>query len=125
MIIHVVKRGETLSDIARLFGVTISQIVETNELENPNVILIGQSLIIPGTSRTHIVKPGETLKDIAKLYGTTTEEFIKLNNIQNPDVIYVGTAFIIPNHKPTIDVNAYTINMGEEGARKCTKLGNI
>jgi LysM repeat protein len=45
--IHVVEQGETLSEIARAYGVTAEQLVQVNGLDNPNAISVGQALIIP------------------------------------------------------------------------------
>lgn len=45
---HVVQQGETLSTIARDYGVTVEDIMEANQISNPNLIQVGQSLTIPG-----------------------------------------------------------------------------
>jgi LysM repeat protein len=45
--IYVVKAHDTLSSIARRFGVTMNEIIELNNLENPNLLHNGQELIIP------------------------------------------------------------------------------
>jgi len=45
--IHVVTSGETLLSIARRYGVTVNEIVNANNLTNPNVLDVGQELIIP------------------------------------------------------------------------------
>lgn len=171
MIIHVVKSGETLWQIASLYGVSISSIVSTNELSDPNRLVIGQSLVIPtkaiqhtvrygealwqvaqkyGVStesiiqrnqlsnpsliypgtiliippRTYVVQPGDTLFNIAQRFRTTVEEIVQTNQIQNPNLIYVGTQLFIPFPKPVIDVNGYTIDMGEKGANMITNRGN-
>lgn len=44
---HVVKPGETLSDIAKAYNVTVSAIVKENKLANANSIRVGQKLFIP------------------------------------------------------------------------------
>ena len=46
-IIHVVEPGETLSSIGRLYGVTYQAIMEANGKEGPNLLELGQELIIP------------------------------------------------------------------------------
>ena len=46
-VIHVVKSGETLGKIAQLYGVTVAAIVRANNLSNPNLIQVGQKLVIP------------------------------------------------------------------------------
>lgn len=45
--IYVVTQGDTLSSIARRFGTTVEALVEANELANPDVIVLGQQIIIP------------------------------------------------------------------------------
>jgi len=45
--IHVVEQGQTLSEIARIYGVTTEELVQVNGLDNPNAISVGQALIIP------------------------------------------------------------------------------
>lgn len=45
---YVVKEGDTLADIANSFGVSIADIIAANNLSNPDVIIVGQELIIPG-----------------------------------------------------------------------------
>jgi LysM repeat protein len=45
--IHVVQEGETLSEIARMYGVTADELAQANGLDNPNAISVGQALVIP------------------------------------------------------------------------------
>ena len=123
MQIHVVRPGETLWLIAQRYGVTVSQIVTANQLENPSKLISGLAIVIPTASRTHTVQPGQNLSEIAQRYGTTVEEIVKANQIQNPNMILSGTRLTIPVQKPVIDVNAYTINTGETGAREIQEVG--
>lgn len=102
MMIHVVQRGETLWQIANRYRVTISQIVETNELPNPNQLVVGQSLVIPTLDSYHTVRSGEALWMIARQYGTTVEAIITANQITNPALIYPGTILVIPPIRHTI-----------------------
>ena len=50
MQIHVVKKGESLWDISRRFGIPIDQIIKVNGLESPEKLVVGQALIIPTAS---------------------------------------------------------------------------
>jgi LysM repeat protein len=50
--IHKIQRGETLSEIAKSYNVAVRDIVQANGLENPNHIVVGQSLVIPGSTST-------------------------------------------------------------------------
>ena len=94
--IHVVQRGDTLWAISQRYGVTINQIVQTNQLENPNQLAVGMALVIPMASKTHTVKSGETLWMIAQQYGTTIQAIVQANRISNPAAIYPGMVLTIP-----------------------------
>ncbi len=45
--VHVVARGETLQGIARQYGVTVQALMSANQISNPNLIRVGQKLVIP------------------------------------------------------------------------------
>ena len=77
----------------------------------------------------HVVKEGETLWTISHHYGVTMNEIVAANQLENPDKLVIGQALVIPTisqttgPKPVIDVNAYTINTGETGAREIQEVG--
>jgi LysM repeat protein len=48
-VVHTVEEGETLSIIAQNYGVTVEAIVEANGLTDPDLIIAGQTLIIPAS----------------------------------------------------------------------------
>jgi spore germination protein len=123
MQIHVVHPGETLWLIARRYGVTVTQIVTANQLESPSKLVSGLALVVPTPTQTHTVQSGENLTEIAHRYGISVQEITSANIIQNPNLIFPGTKLTIPTHKPVIDVNAYTINTGETGAREIQEVG--
>lgn len=109
---HIVKRGETLTGIARLYGKTVQEIMAANGISRPDYIREGQILKIPnctpGPVRTatpggpptgckHVVKLGETLSSIGRLYGQTVAALMAANGIANPDYIRAGQVLNIPN----------------------------
>lgn len=100
-VVYTVTRGDTLSAIARRYGVTVSEIVKLNNIQNPNLIYVGQRLYIPGSSNSssniieYTVKKGDTLSGIARKYGTTVNRLVVLNNIKNPNLIFIGQRIII------------------------------
>jgi LysM repeat protein len=97
-----VKRGQTLSTIAARHGTTVARLARMNDLSNPNLIVAGQRLRVPGaggggTSRTsHTVRAGETLSTIATRYGTSISAIARANNIDNPNFIFAGQHLSIP-----------------------------
>ncbi|HEY5584701.1 MAG TPA: LysM peptidoglycan-binding domain-containing protein [Ruminiclostridium sp.] len=96
MFIHVVKPGETLWQIANNYYLPIAEIVEVNELLNPNQLVAGQALVIPSEDIFHAVKPGETLWRIAQTYRTTVPTILQNNKIANPANIFPGLIIYIP-----------------------------
>src|SRR5437764_13226372 len=77
VVIHVVRSGETLWQIASQYKVNISGIVQLNGLQNANQLVIGQSLVIPVPGTSHIVKYGDTLWSISQQYGVTINSIIQ------------------------------------------------
>ena len=45
---YVVQPGDTLAAIAEEFGVTVQELIDANRLDNPDVLRVGQKVIIPG-----------------------------------------------------------------------------
>ncbi|WP_146548452.1 LysM peptidoglycan-binding domain-containing protein [Rummeliibacillus suwonensis] len=125
MEIHIVRRGETLWQIASQYHVDIQSIIQVNQLENPNELVVGQSLVIPTSGRTHIVRYGETLWQIAHQYGTTVQAIVHANRIPAGAILYAGTPLIIPRTKTTIESNAYTYQSPEEGAQSIKEVGDL
>lgn len=100
-IYYTVQWGDTLSQIALDYGTTVQSLVDLNNIANPNLIYVGQRLIIR-TNQTsdqetivYTVVSGDTLSQIALDYGTTVSSIVALNNIPNPNLIYPGQQFII------------------------------
>jgi murein DD-endopeptidase MepM/ murein hydrolase activator NlpD len=56
-VVHVVQAGETLARIALRYGVTAWSIAQANDLSNPNVIHVGQRLVIPGLAQSALIEP--------------------------------------------------------------------
>ncbi len=96
MQIHVVRAGDSLWQLANLYRVTVDSIVQTNELSNPNRLVIGQSLVIPTQGELYVVRRGDTLFTIARQFGISVQDLVDSNQIQNPDQIRAGVTLYIP-----------------------------
>jgi LysM repeat protein len=97
---YTVQRGDTLSEIARDHGVSTSDLVEFNELANPDLIHPGDVILIPGEDgsleQVHLVTQGESLFKIAGVYGSTARAIAEANALANPDLIRPGQELLIP-----------------------------
>ena len=89
---YTVVSGDTLSGIAAKFGVTVAQLCEWNNISNPDLIYVGQQLIVKkgSTAQYYTVVSGDTLSGIAAKFGTTVAQLCSWNNISDPNLIYVG-----------------------------------
>jgi len=89
-----VKKGDSLDKIAKLYGVSVDDIVDENELKT-TIIRIGQSLKIPSVEKTatrkikkavvngeyYTVKPGDNPWTIAMKHNIKVEDLLKMNNL--------------------------------------------
>lgn len=88
--VHIVKKGENLYSISRLYGLTVDELCKINNIRKDTPLEIEQSLRVvgftkPATNFTnasyHIVKKGDTLYNISKRYGITVAELKSLNGL--------------------------------------------
>ncbi|HWC13229.1 MAG TPA: LysM peptidoglycan-binding domain-containing protein [Actinomycetota bacterium] len=96
---YLVRRGENLSGIAAKHRTTVARLVRLNRLGDPNLVVAGQRLRVPGRVRTssiHVVRAGETLSAIAHRYGTTVGSLTRSNRIRDPNLITIGTKLKVP-----------------------------
>ncbi|MDE1919328.1 MAG: M23 family metallopeptidase [Patescibacteria group bacterium] len=95
--VYVVRPGDSLSDIAKMFDVSVNTIIWANNLSGTRDVHPGDALIIlpvSGVRRT-IIK-GDTLKSIAKKYGADANEIAQYNGLDSEAPLAVGSTIIIP-----------------------------
>ncbi len=96
--LYIVRKGDTLSEISKMFGVSINTIRWANDIGRRGTIQIGQELIIlPMTGIKYTVKRGGTLRDIIKSYGGDLSEAVEYNDIDADKWLAKGTEVIIPD----------------------------
>lgn len=100
---YMVRRGDTLSEIAKMYKMNTEALARANGIANSSHIYAGQRLCIPaiwgdvssGSSGGmhgdyYVVKAGDTLSEIAQRHRTSVYKLMELNHIKNPNHIYVG-----------------------------------
>ncbi len=96
--VHLVDRGETLSEIAQTYGVSVPALRVANDMTaQSSVIHVGQKLRLPrAASREHVVRPGETLLRIAASYGVRLVDLLSANTLTMQSIIHPGQRLRIP-----------------------------
>lgn len=99
---YTVRRGDTLSAIARRFGTSVAALAAANGIRNPDFIRTGQQLTIPNAAmRSVSVVRGDTLSAIAARNGVSLAGLIAANpQIRNTNLIHPGDRIAIPEIRP-------------------------
>jgi len=110
---YTVVAGDTLFEIAQSFGVTVDELSAYNGITDPNLLEIGQVLLIPpagaGAAAANPAaalpaadvvvvraRPGDTVAGLAARYGQSVEQFGALNSTDPTLEPFPGQPFIIP-----------------------------
>lgn len=101
--IYTVTKGDTLSQIASRYRTTYQKIAKYNNIENPDLIYIGQKIVIPPSNTVvaqvvYTVKEGDTLSKIAEKYNLNWKKLYEKNKDvigDNPDLIFAGQKLVI------------------------------
>lgn len=96
MLIHVVAPGETLWRISKWYEVPMAEIEAVNGLADPDRLVVGQALVIPGEDALYTVQAGDTLWGIAQAYGTTVQNILQNNSIPDPARTEPGQVLYLP-----------------------------
>ncbi|KKR13843.1 MAG: Peptidase M23 family protein [Candidatus Woesebacteria bacterium GW2011_GWA1_39_21b] len=101
--VYVAKGGESLSAVAKMFGVEVNTILWANDLTKGYVPKEGDVLtILPVDGVIHTVKKGETLASIAKKYRGDIDDIRDYNDINPEAELVVGDMIIIPEGKVVV-----------------------
>lgn len=135
---HYVRRGETVSVIARRYGTSVSAIARANRLGRNYLIRVGQKLRIPGRGSTYTsyqprtltkegeklvytVKKGDSLYVIAKAFNTTVQKIKEQNNLQS-NTLHVGQKLVVQSGTPNGAI-PYTVKSGDTPYKIAKKYG--
>jgi membrane-bound lytic murein transglycosylase D len=135
--LYVVRKGDTVSEIAKAFGTTAAEIRRLNGLERQAKIYVGQKLRVrPGgstltssskSSKTgsdfYIVRKGDTLWDIARRLGLTINNLLRLNNLDAKSRIYPGQKLLISQKERYDDEDGVEKNRKDDAIFRGMKKG--
>ncbi|HTK59740.1 MAG TPA: M23 family metallopeptidase [Candidatus Baltobacteraceae bacterium] len=101
--VHVVQQGDTVSAVAKKYGISVNTILWANDLTARSVLKLGQELtVLPVSGVLHEVKRGETLGAIAKKYGTDVDKILAANLVKSPTAVQIGQRLVIPDGRPPV-----------------------
>ncbi len=132
----VVKPGETLSDIAARYGVSVDRLLQLNGIKDPKGLQIGTKLTVPGAPSSsnreggggqggggrgnYTVKSGETISEIADRYGISTNRLLELNGIRDPKGLQAGSRITVPTAGPGQAARGATASPASRGPANYT-----
>lgn len=100
---YIVREGDTLGQIADMFGVSVGTIFWSNDLKQGDLIKEGQVLtILPINGIKYTVKKGDTLAGIVKKFNGDLKETLQYNTLPDDAVLAVGDEIIIPGGEPPL-----------------------
>jgi membrane-bound lytic murein transglycosylase D len=123
-IYHRVGRGDTISQIAERYGVSMRSLVELNGLRSRNLIRAGEVLRLPGNGdampvtladgaggtagpvSTYVVRRGDSVNRIARRFGMTEAALLARNGIADRNLIYAGQELRVDDADPSEEIVA-------------------
>jgi LysM repeat protein len=121
---HRVKSGDTVTKIAKRFGLSIASIAKLNNLGPKSLIQVGQLIKLVEAAppvlaaESYRVKQGDTLSEIAIRHKLTLLELTSINRISSSSLIYPGqvlrVAKVIPASEPPVKApDTYQVLAGD------------
>lgn len=133
---YTVAPGDALWTIASAHDVAIDDLVETNGLADPDLIIVGATLTIPVTAAdaltsptgvtTHTVEPGDSLWAIAALHRVPLGALARQNDIGADALIFPGQTLQLPvdGTDPLVDTTSTATDGGAEQTSAPTTSSN-
>ncbi len=113
---YVVRPGDSLGVIAQRFGVPLASLLAANHLVDPDLLPVGQELIVPRAVEpitstvglmprgfhVYVVQPGDTLSELAQRFQTTPQAILRYNDLPDAETVYHGLEIRIPYGPPSL-----------------------
>ena len=103
-ITHTVEEGETVRMLAERFGISPETIMAANGLRNPDLLQVGQDLLIlPSDGVLYTLRKGESIQRVAERFGVEAQAILDANDLgPDPDVVQPGTRLMVPGATPVL-----------------------
>jgi murein DD-endopeptidase MepM/ murein hydrolase activator NlpD len=94
--VYEVKKGDTLSTVAKLFNVSQNTIMWANDLKSKTISVGDTLIILPMTGIRHTIKKSDTVVSIAKKYKADADDIAKFNGIATDASLSIGEVILVP-----------------------------
>ncbi|MGE5073984.1 MAG: LysM peptidoglycan-binding domain-containing protein, partial [Anaerolineae bacterium] len=108
--VYVVQPDDTLGSIAARFNVSLNDLMAANNLSDPNLLNVGQQLVIPGLEGisgvldTEVIGFGDSLQSVLRRTQIPMDLLKRLNHVVSPTEFYVGASLIVPKQENQADL---------------------
>ncbi len=103
--VYTVQSGDTISSVAKMFGVSVNTILWSNNLNSRSSLHIGDTLVIlPISGITYTVKKGDTVQGIVNKYKADLSDILAYNDLSASSTLNVGDTIIIPNVEVKVSI---------------------
>ncbi|MFH1608922.1 MAG: peptidoglycan DD-metalloendopeptidase family protein [Patescibacteria group bacterium] len=110
--VYVVRKGDSVGQIAEMFGVSINTVLWLNDMKKGDKLVEGATLVIlPIDGAKHIVVKGDTLKKIAQKYSADVSNIASYNGIKIDASLSIGQELIVPDaqiNEPSVSKSVKT-----------------
>jgi LysM repeat protein len=102
--VHTVAEGETIRMLAARYGVEPLTILYANNLRDPDLLQVGQDLVIPPTDGVlYTLQVGESIRWVADRFGVDIGDIVKANDLgSDPDLVQPGIQLVVPGAAPDL-----------------------
>ncbi|ERJ12140.1 LysM peptidoglycan-binding domain-containing protein [Haloplasma contractile] len=116
---YLIRKGDTLKQIAKLYNSTVEAIIQVNQQIDPNKLMIGETICIPlsiqyyptcPTTNYYIVREGDTLESISEYFNVTRQQLYYSNFGIDPDNLYQDQILCIPVSAPPVSITIDVLN---------------
>jgi len=126
-IVHTVEEGETVRMLAERFGISPETIMAANSLRNPDLLHVGQDLVIlPTDGVLYTLRNGESIRRVAQRFGVEISAIVEANDLgPDPNVVQPGTKLVVPGATPVLPArrSAAVAQGGGSGDQQAAGVG--
>ncbi|HEY0581710.1 MAG TPA: LysM peptidoglycan-binding domain-containing protein [Chloroflexota bacterium] len=98
---HTVTEGDVLWQIAEQYHLRPETVLWANDVDNPDLLLVGQHLLIPPADGVlYTVRTGDSLADVVNRYGVELQSVIDTNQLSDANQIVAGKDIFLPGGRP-------------------------